>query len=1087
MSDLTFTGVITAPVTPNTNNGAMFYNSATKTLFLVDDLGTITQLGGGVLTVQVSDISDPSVELNPLEGAFDGQFVACVEAVTVGDNSITIYSWDSSPSTTEDVPFTVDGQSGGRWVSFSGRFVNQVIESAASENKIRAFFSNFAALPSPSDFHGMAAHVHAPSDPLLGESAYYAHANFWQMVKDHHNDDEVTLTPASSVEIDFGKQSRTYQSLTLDQNTTLTEANAISGVERWLRIDSATPGQTLTFPGNWTVFGEYDTSGAANLIRVICVSPTVEEIQAGGAPAAAYLAFVVNQTASTTSTTTGLTDDVTGLMVVNGGDPSHLDIKDSQGQIENRTDPTSITRDLITWSGLTNLTVPTIGLGAGFTFVYIIDGGGGVGVPLFESAGTTGVKYRTRILLGILLHPDGLVIGDILTVPVLTYDYESSLVDLFQQRGDENNFGNEYSANGLNKLLNKSPGLVFGRQINIDAAALQPHLKATIALTSISPYSYSRKNGSGGFTLSTELDIDVDRYDDGTGVLALVPAGEYHAQPIRFDPRSDGTLPQYAQSTHATLNEAIDSINLNDFDFNPLFDPALPLTTWLIMKQGTANLSNPLEANFRKPLKNIVAGSGTVSLHAGSHESGGTDEINVAGLSGQLADGQTPIAHVSTHENGGSDELNVAGLSGQLADGQTPILHGSTHENGAADEFSLAGLSGLLADNQNPVAHGSAHDPGSSDPITTAIAGAIQIGDAADTGSAGSVSRSDHRHSFDAPAAPVNVTKASAATGTATEAARADHKHDLSTAAAVAVGAANAEGSATTAARSDHTHEVTNLTIASEDQGDILYRNASAWVRLAPGTDGQVLNTNGAAADPTWEDLPSGPDALIIDEPFTAGNFDTDEIGIYGWKKLATGTGNDVAIIAEAGHQGIMSLGGGTAAAGRVALFLGGITAVNPAIVGVNQNDISCEFLVRLTGSIGSGDLERVTLGWGDEWDAGASVEHNNGVWVEFDPSTASSFRLRTGNGGARSGQNGTTTVVIDTWYRVGVQMTYPGGVPTAQLVVNGTSEGSSLTTNITVNAIGFGMRVEAGPSVATESRLDIDRARMVQEPTLED
>lgn len=42
---------------------------------------------------------------------------------------------------------------------------------------------------------------------------------------------------------------------------------------------------------------------------------------------------------------------------------------------------------------------------------------------------------------------------------------------------------------------------------------------------------------------------------------------------------------------------------------------------------------------------------------------------------------------------------------------------------------------------------------------------------------------------------------------------------------------------------------VTDLTIASEAQGDILYRNASNWVRLAAGTTGQVLQTGTA---PSW-------------------------------------------------------------------------------------------------------------------------------------------------------------------------------------------------------------------------------------------
>jgi hypothetical protein len=41
------------------------------------------------------------------------------------------------------------------------------------------------------------------------------------------------------------------------------------------------------------------------------------------------------------------------------------------------------------------------------------------------------------------------------------------------------------------------------------------------------------------------------------------------------------------------------------------------------------------------------------------------------------------------------------------------------------------------------------------------------------------------------------------------------------------------------------------------DQGDILFRGASDWELLTAGTAGQVLTTQGAAADPTWE-TPSG-------------------------------------------------------------------------------------------------------------------------------------------------------------------------------------------------------------------------------------
>jgi len=45
-------------------------------------------------------------------------------------------------------------------------------------------------------------------------------------------------------------------------------------------------------------------------------------------------------------------------------------------------------------------------------------------------------------------------------------------------------------------------------------------------------------------------------------------------------------------------------------------------------------------------------------------------------------------------------------------------------------------------------------------------------------------------------------------------------------------------------------------------QGDILYRNASAWTLLAAGTSGQFLKTLGAAANPTWDTIPGGGDML---------------------------------------------------------------------------------------------------------------------------------------------------------------------------------------------------------------------------------
>jgi len=54
------------------------------------------------------------------------------------------------------------------------------------------------------------------------------------------------------------------------------------------------------------------------------------------------------------------------------------------------------------------------------------------------------------------------------------------------------------------------------------------------------------------------------------------------------------------------------------------------------------------------------------------------------------------------------------------------------------------------------------------------------------------------------------------------------------------------------------------LDTLSDTQGTVLYRGASAWEALAPGTALQVLTTNGAAANPSWQDAASGFAGYIV-------------------------------------------------------------------------------------------------------------------------------------------------------------------------------------------------------------------------------
>lgn len=50
--------------------------------------------------------------------------------------------------------------------------------------------------------------------------------------------------------------------------------------------------------------------------------------------------------------------------------------------------------------------------------------------------------------------------------------------------------------------------------------------------------------------------------------------------------------------------------------------------------------------------------------------------------------------------------------------------------------------------------------------------------------------------------------------------------------------------------------QITDFTITDEEQGDIVYFDGTNWVRLAAGTSGQFLKTQGAGANPIWDAAP---------------------------------------------------------------------------------------------------------------------------------------------------------------------------------------------------------------------------------------
>jgi len=99
---------------------------------------------------------------------------------------------------------------------------------------------------------------------------------------------------------------------------------------------------------------------------------------------------------------------------------------------------------------------------------------------------------------------------------------------------------------------------------------------------------------------------------------------------------------------------------------------------------GTVTLSTPQDiAAASSP---SFAGLGLT----GNLDMGANDITNVG-----MVDGVDVSSHAARHENGGADEIDVTGLSGVLADAQTPVAHAmlsAYHSDAAVDAVSIGSL-----------------------------------------------------------------------------------------------------------------------------------------------------------------------------------------------------------------------------------------------------------------------------------------------------------------------------------------------------------------------------------------------------------
>lgn len=159
-------------------------------------------------------------------------------------------------------------------------------------------------------------------------------------------------------------------------------------------------------------------------------------------------------------------------------------------------------------------------------------------------------------------------------------------------------------------------------------------------------------------------------------------------------------------------------------------------------------------------------------------------------------------------------------------------------------------------------------------------------------------------------------------------------------------------------------------------QGDILYRNASQWVVLAPGTNGNCLQTGGAAANPSWGSCGGGI-------PWTTPSVSGTASSSY----IIGGTSNTINTANSGATNNVIAGGSSNSTGNATGQFIGGgsgnsTSANNASVIGGASN--ASNGINAISGGTGNtaGNQNSIALGTGNTVSANQGVALGDGNQV---------------------------------------------------------------------------------------------------------
>lgn len=291
---------------------------------------------------------------------------------------------------------------------------------------------------------------------------------------------------------------------------------------------------------------------------------------------------------------------VTGLMhggelTVNSGDDTKLDIDSGAGLVvDDYTDPTNPTLAVVSWA---NKTVSLTHIAQQPVSFIGIDAAGNI---LQSTVPFTPTQLRTYIYLGRVVHEDKAHATICSTTPNMLPTRAHTPLDIVNYLGPICISGVVVTPNGANRFLDISSGAIYAMGCGYPDYKV-PNYR-TFGGLSTPHISLVYQDGSGGFIVDSNFwEIDTDNYDDGSGTLSAIGAGDFINYRVYLWSSSteDVVYAVYGQTVYASLAEAIAGIELEAPILHPMMSQCL-LRCVISVEGGTNNLGDPTKAYFTR-------------------------------------------------------------------------------------------------------------------------------------------------------------------------------------------------------------------------------------------------------------------------------------------------------------------------------------------------------------------------------------------------------------------------------------------------------------------------------------------------------